>query len=63
MCKICIPYKKKENKEAKKGSGDRLVICFSVYFNKHLKLHVTNIVSDNFFFNKICNESFLTFEI
>ena len=34
-----------------------------MYLNKHLKLHVTNIVSDNFFVNKICNESFLIFEI
>ena len=34
-----------------------------MYLDKHLKLHVTIIVSDNFFVNKICNESFLIFEI
>ena len=39
------------------------VTCFSVYLNKHLKFHVTNIVSDNFFINKIRKESFLIFEI
>ena len=25
MCTLCIPYKNKENKEAKKGSGARLI--------------------------------------
>ena len=35
----------------------------SVYLNKHLKLHVTIIVSDTFFINKIGKESFLIFEI
>ena len=39
------------------------MICFSVYLNKHLKLYVTIFVSDNFFVNKIYNESFLIFEI
>ena len=34
-----------------------------MYLNKHLKLHLTIIVSDNFFVNKIYNESFLLFEI
>ena len=34
-----------------------------MYLNKHLKLHVSIIVSDIFFVNKICNESFLIFEI
>ena len=34
-----------------------------MYLNKHLKLQVTIIVSDNFFVNKICNKSFLIFEI
>ena len=34
-----------------------------MYLNKHLKLHMNIIVSDNFFVNKICNESFLIFEI
>ena len=34
-----------------------------MYLNKHLKLQLNIIVSDNFFVNKICNESFLIFEI
>ena len=34
-----------------------------MYLNKRLKLHVTSIVSDNLFVSKICNESFLKFEI
>ena len=34
-----------------------------MYLNKHLKLHVTIIVSDIFFVNRICNKSFLIFEI
>ena len=34
-----------------------------MYLNKHLKLHVTIIVSDSFFISKIGKESFLIFEI
>ena len=34
-----------------------------MYLNKHLKLHVTNIVSDKFSANKFCNKSNLVFEI
>ena len=26
LCKICVPYKSKENEEAEKGSGARLCI-------------------------------------
>ena len=35
------------------------VICFSVYLNKHLKLHVTIIVSDNFSLRKSATNHFL----
>ena len=35
------------------------VICFSVYLNKHLKLYVTIIVSDNFSVKKTATNHFL----
>ena len=37
--------------------------AFRKTMNKYLKLPVTYIVSGNFFVNKICNESFLIFEM
>ena len=45
LCKICIPFKKKRNEEAKKGSGARLSYRTNTAFSDARKVKMVNLIN------------------